>query len=71
MTLRLRAPKFVMRIACKYISRLISEDAGVDMNFQVNEMEIGMRNKRVYTHISVDADINRKDLVKLIKNAHI
>ena len=35
-----------------------------------NEMEIGMRNKRVYTHISMDADINRKDLVKLIKNAY-
>ena len=70
MTLRLRAPKFVMRIACKYVSRLISEDAGVDVNFQVNEMEIGMRDKRVYTRVSVGADINRKDLMKLIKNAY-
>lgn len=71
MTLRLKAPKFVMKIACRYISKCLSEDSGVDINFQVNEMEIGMRNKRVYTHISMDADIDRKDLVKLIKNAYI
>ena len=70
MTLRLRAPKFVTRVACKYVSRLISEDAGVDVNFQVNEMEIGMRDKRVYTRVSVGADIDRKDLMKLIKNAY-
>lgn len=67
MTLRLRAPKFVMNIACKYISKCLSEDSGADITVQVNEMEIGMRNKRVYTHINVDADIDRKDLMKLIK----
>lgn len=67
MTLRLKAPKFVRNAACKYISKCLSEDTGADIGLRINEMEIGMRNKRVYTHINVDADINRKDLVKLIK----
>lgn len=69
MTLRLKAPKFVMNIACRYISKCLSEESGMNINLQVNEMEIGMRNKRVYTHIDADADIDRKDLMKLIKKS--
>lgn len=70
MTLRFRAPKFVKRAVSKYVSRCLSEDSEVDINFQINAMEIGMRDKRVYSHVNVDADINRKDLMKLIKNAY-
>lgn len=69
MTLRLKAPKFVMNIACRYISKCLSEESGTNINLQVNEMEIGMRNNRVYTHINADADIDRKDLMKLIKKS--
>lgn len=70
MTLRFKAPRFVKNAVSKYVSRCLSEDSEVDINFQINEMEIGIRNKRVYSHVSVDADINRKDLMKLIKNAY-
>ena len=70
MTLRFKAPKFVRNAVSKYVSRCLSEDSEVDIDFRINEMEIGMRNKRVYSHVNVDADINRKDLIKLIKNAY-
>lgn len=69
MALRLKAPTFLLNLACKYVSKLISEDSGYDVHIQVNEAEIGMRNKRVYAHMNADADIDRKDLMRLIKES--
>lgn len=69
MTLRLRTPKFLRKLASKYVSKLISEDSGYDINIQINEMEIGMRDKRVYARMGVGADIDRKDLMRIVKNS--
>ena len=69
MTLRLKAPKLLMNMACEYVSKLISEESGYDVYIQVNEAEIGMRNKRIYAHMNVDADIDRKDLMRIIKES--
>lgn len=69
MTLRLRTPKFLRKMASKYMSKLMTEEAGCDVNIQINEMEIGMRDKRVYARMAVGADIDRKDLWRLIKES--
>ena len=70
MKLRLRMPKFLRNMASKYISKLIAEDTECDVNIQINEMEIGMRDKRVYARMAVGADIDRKDLWRLIKESY-
>lgn len=69
MKLRLKMPRFARNMASRYLSKILSEEFGCDAHIQVNESEIGMRDGRVYAHASVDADINRKDLIRLIKTS--
>ena len=69
MRFRLRAPRFLRNIVSDYISKLMSEESGYDMYIQINEMEVGMHRKRVYAHMNVDADIDRKDLMRVIKES--
>ena len=69
MTLRLRTSKFLRNMASKYMSQLITEDTGYDVNIQINEMEVGMRDKRIYARMAVGADIDRKDQWRLIKDS--
>ena len=68
MKLRLKTPKFVMSMASKYLSKILTEELECNVLIQINEAEVGMRNKRFYSHMNVDADIDRADLWKLIKN---
>lgn len=69
MKLRIRAPRFLRNIASKYISDMLAEELNCGVQIQINEAEIGMRNKKIYSHMNVDADIDRADLWKLIKSS--
>lgn len=69
MTLRLKAPRFMKNMTSKYISEIASKELDCSVQIQINEMEIGMKDKRLYTHMNVDADIDRKDFIGLIKMA--
>ena len=69
MNLRFRAPKFLRNILSRKLSNILSEEYECEAHVQIHEMEIGMRNKNVYIHSSVDTDINRRDLMRIIKDA--
>ena len=69
MNLRFKAPKFMRNMTSKCISKLATEEFGCDVHIQINEMEVGMRNKKLYTHMSVDADIDRRGIMKLVRSA--
>ena len=68
MTLRFKAPKFMRNMVSKFVSKSLSEELECDTHIQINEMEIGMKNKRLYSHMNVDANIDRKDFMRLIKS---
>ena len=69
MKLRFKLPNFVMRKTSKVVSDNVSKELEGDCHIKINEAEIGMKDKKVYARFAIEGEMDRKDLMKLIKMA--
>ena len=69
MKLRFKMPNFMKRKTSEVLSKTASKELEGDCFIKVNEAEIGMKDKKVYARFAVEGEMDRKDLMKLIKMA--
>lgn len=69
MKLKFKAPNFLKRKASEVISETASRELEGDFHIRINEAEIGMRDKKAYFNFSIEGDMDRRDIMKLIKMA--
>lgn len=67
MKLKLKAPKIVERKTSGIVSEKVSEGLGGDCRIQLKDVEIGMKEGKVYAHATLDAEMDRCDFVRFIK----
>jgi hypothetical protein len=67
MNLKLKAPKIAKNATSNIVSKKASEKLGGDCHIRFTEAEIGMRDGKVYAKFAIDGEMNRADLVNLIK----
>lgn len=67
MKLKLKAPKIVERKTSETLSKSVSKELNGDCRIQLKDVELGMKDQKVYAHVTVDAEIDRRDFMKLIK----
>lgn len=69
MKLNLKAPKIVERKTSEIVSKKASKELGGDCRIQLKDVEIGMKEGKVYAHVTLNAEMDRGDFVKFIKMA--
>ena len=69
MKLKLKAPKVVERKTSEIMSEKVSEGLGGDCRIRLKDVEIGMKEGKVYAHATLDAEMDRRDFMKFIKMA--
>ena len=69
MKLRFNTPIFLKRKASEVISESVSRELEGDCHIRIHEAEIGMKDKKVYFNFSMEGDMDRSDIMKLIKMA--
>lgn len=67
MKLKLKAPKVVERKTSETLSKSVSKELNGDCRIQLKDVELGMKDQKVYAHVTVDAEIDRADFVRFVK----
>lgn len=67
MKLKLKAPKIVEKKASETLSKSASRELNGDCRIQLKDVEIGMKDRKAYVHMNLDAEMDRSDFVKFIK----
>lgn len=67
MKLRLRTPKIVNKATSTVVSKQVSKELGGDCHIRFTEVEIGMKDGKVYAKFAVDGEMDRGDFIKLVK----
>lgn len=67
MNLKFKMPKFAKNATSNVVSKKASEKLGGDCHIRFTEAEVGMRDGKVYAKFAVDGEMNRADLMHLIK----
>lgn len=60
---------FTTNLISKLLSRIIRKKTGCDICIQLNKINTIILNGKLYAHIDLDAEVEKKELLKLIKNA--
>lgn len=58
--------KLVRGIVAKVIKKVLKKKLGYDIEFQINEANATLNDERLYVHLSVDAEMDKEDLKKLL-----
>ena len=67
MTLKIKPPEIVNKATSTAVSKKVSKELGGDCHIRFTEAEVGMKDGKVYAKFSVDGEMDRSDLMKLIK----
>ena len=67
MKLKIKPPEIVNKATSTVVSKKVSKELGGDCRIRFTEAEVGMKDGRVYAKFSVDGEMDRSDLIKLIK----
>lgn len=55
------------KLAAKLIKRLIFSKTATDVNLTIDKLKIERVNERLRLHLMIQADMNEKDILKLVK----
>ena len=58
---------FMKNIFSKLIERAIRKEIGIDMDFNIEDVELEKVGENVYFHVNVDGHFKAKDLMKVMK----
>lgn len=63
--------KFMRGIVAKIISRSVYKSLGLKPEIQLNEIDIEMKDGRLYFHLNVDGSIDEKSFLKIAQVADL
>lgn len=66
--MKIKMPKFMRNMTCKYLSRALSEELGFDTYIKLNALQVDTKGLNYSIHLDVDAEINKKGLKTYIKS---
>lgn len=65
--MKIKAPKFMRKIAAKYVSNAISKEAGVNIDIDLHDLTIDTKGINYSIHTEQTFVINKRDLKRIIK----
>lgn len=68
--MKIKLPKFLKSKTSEIVSDAVSEELGGDCHIRLNEVEIGVKNKKAYFHFNAEGEMDIKDLIAVIKMAN-
>ena len=60
--------KFITNIISKLASALINKKFGYDIKLNLNEVNATIADGKTHVHLDIDADLEKDELVKILKN---
>lgn len=60
--------KFTRGIISKVVRKTLKKKTGYDVGVQVNELNVAITDGRAHIHLNVDAELNKEELIKLLKD---
>ena len=60
--------KFITSIISKLASALINKKVGDDIKLKLNEVNATIADGKTHVHLDIDADLEKDELVKILKN---
>lgn len=63
--------KFMKSIVSKILRKELRKRTGTDVNVQLGEFQILNMDDRMHVHLTIDADVSRDELIKLLKIAKL
>lgn len=67
--MKIRTPKIVRKMACKYLSKVIEEETGIRTNICIENLTINTKGPDYTIYMEETVCINKKDLRKFIKES--
>lgn len=59
--------KFTRGIISKFVSMAVKKKCGYDVDIQINEFEAQITDSKARVHLSLDAELDKEELSKLMK----
>lgn len=60
--------KFTRGIISKLTRMMLKKKLGYDIGIQLNEMNVTIVDGKANVHLSIDADLDKEELAKILKN---
>jgi len=60
--------KFTTNMISKLVKMVLRKKLGYDIDIQLNEMDITIIDGKAHVHLSADAELEKNELMKIIKN---
>ena len=65
--MKIRAPKFVYKLACRYMSKVIEEETGIRTGICIEELTVDTKGDMYGLHLNVAICADKRDLKRFIK----
>lgn len=65
--MRIKVPKFMRKLACKYVAKAIEEETGIRMDIEIDNMVVDTTNRDYRLHMSETISVDKRDLKRFIK----
>ena len=65
--MRIKVPKFMRKIACKYVSKVVEEETGIRMDVDIGMLTIDTKGRDYSVFMAETITVNKADLKRFIK----
>lgn len=59
---------FTRGIVSKILRKVIRKKTGYEIDIQLNDITTTIQNGKTHLHVDVDAELNKDELIKILKN---
>ena len=59
---------FIKNVISKLVKTMIRKKVGYDVDIQLNQMNITITDGKAHVHLNADAELDKTELVKILKN---
>lgn len=66
--MKLRIPKFMLKMASKRVSKIVTKEIDIDTNIDIHELSLDTKGKCYSIYSSETITLNKRDLKKFIKS---
>ena len=65
--MRIKTPKFVRRMVCKYLEKIVEDEVGIRMDVEIENMTFEITKRDYCVHMSETISIDKRDFKRFIK----
>ena len=67
--MKIKMPKFTMKLACKYLSESLTEEFGFNTCVKVNDLWLETKGTEYRVHMDADISADKKGVNKYVKSS--